>query len=416
MPNGHLTMKDAAALLSPGMTVFIHGTGSEPRAFVQYLADHPQHLTGVHVIASFIPGINTVGLAALAPDSKLTTFMSQPALLDAITAGDAEALRLPYSSLPEYLAGLEQLDICFFQGRTIDADQVSTGITGELIPAACAKAERRCLFDNPNMPVPVAGCLLPADAIEYRVPAEAALVEYLTGDRTDDVSLKIAQAVAGLVNDGDTIQAGLGVIPGAVFACLHAHRELRIYSGMISDSVMALYAAGALKPDAEHVYGMALGSKALYEWLDGRAHFRVAPVGQTHNRNALAGINRYVTINSAVEVATDGSVNAEQLGERVISGPGGLPDYAAGGSRSAGGKSIIALPSANHRRGISRIVTRLANHDAPTLSADAVTHVVTEHGVAVLAGATSAQRIERLIGVADPAFRDQLLGEARAIR
>ena len=114
-----------------------------------------------------------------------------------------------------------------------------------------------------------------------------------------------------------------------------------------------------------------------------------------------------------------GSIGREKrvvarLGARAISGPGGLPDYAAGGAASAGGLSIIALPSANAKRGISRIVPRIANADAPTVAAGVVTHVVTEHGVAEIGGVDGAERARRLIAVADPAHRDAL-AEAAAL-
>lgn len=403
-----LLLAEAAELLKPGMTAFIHGTTSEPRALVEYLAEHPHHMAGVHLITSFIPGINNIQLAGIAPGSRLTTFMAQPALHDAIASGQAEALRLPYSALAGFFAELPRLDIAFVQGRICVDHSFSTGITGELIPVACDKAETICVINNGLMATPVSGCQIPAQRADFVVDADAPLIEYITADRTDAVSEKIAANVAGLVRDGDTIQAGLGVIPGAVFALLAKHRKLRVFSGMVSDALIPLAESGALDDDAMHVYGMAMGSAQLYAWLDGRRGFEVAGVERTHDRETLRSIERFVAINSAIEVGLDGSINAEQLGSRTISGPGGLPDYAFGGSRSAGGRSIIALPSANHKRGISRIVRRVANAQAPTLPASSVTHVVTEHGVAEFAGATSTQIAERLISIADPAHRQQL--------
>ena len=213
-----LTLAQAASLLRPGMTVFIHGTATEPRAIVEYIAAHPHHLAGVHLVTSFIPGINTVVLADAAPGARLTTFMAQPALADAIAAGHAEALRLAYSRVPGYLDALPAIDLAFVHGRTLDDGSVSTGVSGELIPTACAKADRVCLLDNPDMPVPQRGCMLAPERIDYRVSASASLIEYRAADRADAVSEAIARHVAGLVRDGDTVQSGLGVIPNAVFA------------------------------------------------------------------------------------------------------------------------------------------------------------------------------------------------------
>lgn len=412
MAADRLTLAQAAALLRPGMTVFIHGTATEPRALVEFLAANPAHLTGVHLVTSFIPGINTVVLAGLAEGSRLTTFMAQPGLADAIARGDAEALRLPYSGVPGYLDNLPRIDLALVHGRTLPDGGVSTGVSGELIPTVCAKARRICVIDNAGMPMPERGCTIEASRIDFRVEDEAPLIQYLTADRADAVSAAIARHVAALVRDGDTLQAGLGVIPGAVFALLGERHGLRIHSGMISDALMSLTASGALAEDAEHLYGMALGSEALFRWLDGRPGFRVGDVVEVHDVTRLSQLGNLVAINSGIEVALDGSVNAECIGSRAVSGPGGLPDFATGAARSPGGRSIIALPAANARKGISRIVDRLANHGSPTLPAGTVTHVVTEHGVAALRGASPGQCAERLIAIADPAHRGQLAAAA----
>ncbi len=406
------TLDDAVASLRPGMTAFIHGTATEPRAFVERLASRPGALDGVHIITSFIPGINTETLAETG--ARLTTFMAQPALAVAVAAGRAEALRLSYGALPGWIAGLERLDFAFVRGRRRDDGSIATGITGELIVAACARAERVCVFDDPTMPLPERGVVLPADGVDDVVPGTCDLIEYRGADRIDDMAREIARHVVGLIGDGATLQAGLGVVPTAVFAELAKRRGLRVFSGMACDALVPLAEAGALAGGVEHVYGMALGSSALYRWLDGRAGFRVASCEETHDRDVLAALPRFTAINSALEVGLDGSINAEQLGARAVSGPGGLPDYAAGGAASAGGRSIIALPSANAKRGISRIVPRIANADTPTVAAGVVTHVVTEHGVAEIGGVDGAERARRLIAVADPAHRGAL-AEAAAL-
>lgn len=406
------TLDDAAALLRPGMTAFIHGTATEPRAFVERLAARPGALEGVHLITSFIPGINTETLTGTG--ARITSFMAQPALADAIAAGGAEALRLCYGALPGWFSALERLDLAFVRGRRLGDGRVSTGLTGELIGAACARAARVCVLDDRAMPVPERGIALPAERADHVVISEGPLVEYRGADRIDDTARAIARNVASLVGDGATLQAGLGVVPTAVFAELAGRRGLRVFSGMACDALVTLAEAGALDAGAEHVYGMALGSTELYRWLDGRPGFRVAGCEETHDRAVLAALPRFTAINSAIEVGLDGAINAEWLGPRAISGPGGLPDYAAGGAASAGGRSIIALPSANAKRGISRIVPRVANADAPTVEAGVVTHVVTEHGVAEIGGVDGAERARRLIGVADPAHR-ATLAEAAAL-
>lgn len=401
------SFEDAAAMLRPGVTAFVHGTATEPRAFVEFLAAR-RGLDGVHLVTSFIPGINTETLAETG--AKLTTFMAQPALAEGMARGDVAALRLHYGALTQWIAELDALDVAFIRGRQLPDGRVATGITGELIEAASARADTVCLFDDPAIPLPVEGVTLEApDAV---VAYQGPLIEYHGGDRIDDTARAIADHVATLVGDGATLQSGLGVVPTAVFAALTGRRKLRVYSGMASDAVMTLAEAGALDADVKHVYGMALGTEALYRWLDGRPGFRVVSCALSHDRTSMAKLEHFTAVNSALEVGLDGSVNAEMLGSRAISGPGGLPDYAAGGSNAPGGKSIIALPAANAKRGISRIVPRVRNAESPTVAGSDVTHVVTEHGVAEIAGVSAAERARRLIAVADPAHRDALAREA----
>ncbi|MEN0045363.1 MAG: hypothetical protein AAF769_16490, partial [Pseudomonadota bacterium] len=264
------SFEDAAALLHPGVTAFIHGTATEPREFVAWLSQKGA-LEGVHLITSFIPGINTETLAD--SGARLTTFMAQPALAEGIARGNVEALRLHYGELPGWIAALESLDVAYVRGRRLPDGRVATGITGELIAAACARAETVCVFDDPDMPLPEQGITI--DAPDVVVAAPEPLIEYRGGDRIDDLARTIAANVATLVDDGATLQSGLGVVPTAVFTALTQRRNLRLFSGMISDAVIALADAGALDAEVEHVYGMALGTRALYEWLDGRARFRV---------------------------------------------------------------------------------------------------------------------------------------------
>ncbi|MEO0366274.1 MAG: acetyl-CoA hydrolase/transferase C-terminal domain-containing protein [Pseudomonadota bacterium] len=406
------TLTEVISLIEPGMTVFIHGTATEPRALCEALVASSDRLTDTHVITSFIPGINTVGLSGIASGQRYTTFMANPA--DESNPGQQEALRLPYSALNEFIERLPQLDLAFVPGRIAESGEISTGITGELIPATARRADRTALINNPGTPLPVKGCVL--SSVDHVCRSATPLIEYLPGARADAVTTKIASQVAALVPDGATIQAGLGVIPSAVFAALSQRRRLKIFSGMISDATIALADSGALDSNAEHVYGMAMGSHQLYAWLDRRPSFRVAACDETHSRALLADLSQFFAMNSAIEVALDGSVNAERLGARTISGPGGLPDYAFGGSSSVGGASIIALPASNRKRGISRIVPRLANHEMPTLKTGLTTHVVTEFGVADLRTDDLKLRAERLIAVADPEHHDSLRKAASELR
>lgn len=403
-----LTIAEAAALLQPGTTAFIHGTATEPRVFTDYLATHPKVLDKTHLLSSFVPGINMINLAQTQPTLTQTNTMAQLQYADAHADGRVHYLRHAYSRLPEFFNAVDRVDIAFLQVGQMPAGDIVTGVSGELLPLLAGLAEQVVAIVNRDMPLPVDGCILPAEQLDYRVDVAAPLVPYEFSNRVDAGTEAIAKHVAKLVSDGDTIQAGIGVIPGTVFRLLQERRMLRIFSGMISDATVDLAEAGALDGDFLHTYGMAMGSSRLYQWLHQRDGFAVRRVEEAHCRKTVAAFDHFVAMNSALEVALDGSVNAEQIGSRIVSGRGGLPDFAHGARAAPNGRSVIALPAANLKRGFSRIVPKLANHGAPTLPAGTATHIVTEFGTADIKDVSPLETAERLIAIADPSFRESL--------
>lgn len=403
-----VTLQQAASLLSPGTTAFIHGTATEPRILTDYLYAHPDALTKVHLVSSFIPGINTVNLAAVQPTLSQTNTMAQAAYADAHAAGQVDWLRHAYSRLPDYFKTMPKLDLAYLQCVRDSAGNIVTGISGELLPLAAELAETVCVLLNDQMPIPIESCVISPASIDFVCEVSKPLVQYPFANRVDATTERIADRVAELVNDGDTIQAGIGVIPGTVFERLRKRSDLRVYSGMISDATVDLAESGALASEVTHIYGMAMGTERLYQWLDQRAGFAVKRVEEAHCRATVRRADHFVAMNSALEVALDGSVNAEQIGARVVSGRGGLPDFAHGAAAAEHGRSIIAIPAANMKRGYSRIVGKLANHAAPTLPAGTVSHVVTEFGTAELLADDPVATAQQLIGVAHPDFRQAL--------
>ncbi len=217
---------------------------------------------------------------------------------------------------------------------------------------------------NPRMPYTYGAGELDRDEIDLLVDVDHPLVE-LPPSTVDEVAERIGALVASEVPDQSTIQFGVGAIPKAVLAALGGHRDLGIHGGMIGDEVVALHASGALtgahKPTwpGKMVVGAVLGGQPSFEFADRNPDLLMVPSTISHGPGALGALDRFVAINSAVEVALDGSVNAEMVGSRVLSGPGGQPDYLIGAAEAANGRSIIALPSTAGRDGSrSRIVSR----------------------------------------------------------
>ena len=265
---------------------------------------------------------------------------------------------------------------------------------------------------NPQLPYTFGAAELRREEIDWLVSLDSDVLE-LRRAEPGPLEREIAASVAELVTDGATLQFGIGGVPEAIMGMLGARRDLGIHSGLISDGVIGLVESGALtgsrKATAPEliITTEAAGSAAFFHWLDRNPAVCMAPAGYTHSLQILARQQNFVGINSAVQVALDGTINAESLGGRQISGPGGQPDFAAGAMLN-GGISVVAMPSTAARGKVSRIVERLDPGAVVTTPRTLADRVITEYGQAQLAGRGLASRAEALREIAHPDFRDEL--------
>jgi 4-hydroxybutyrate CoA-transferase len=229
----------------------------------------------------------------------------------------------------------------------------------------------------------------------------------------------IAARIVDLVSDGATIQIGRGAIPNAVAGKLAGRRDLGIHSEMISDWIVDLVESGAVTGSRKvsHpgriVTSFMDGTARLYDFVDGNADLVLQPIYEVNDPAAIGREPDFIAINSAVEVDLTGQINAETIDGRLISGSGGLLDFALGAQRSSGGKFIVALPATAKSGAVSRIVARMAPGAAITVPRALAHLVITEHGVADLRGCTLKERARRLVAIADPRFREELAAGSR---
>jgi acyl-CoA hydrolase len=349
--------------------------------------------------------VNRTDPASFHPNASLTSFFVFGDIARSYQAGKARFLPLHYSSIFAYLARLP-IDVALIQVTPPDADGLcSLGPSVHFVPAVLDRAKVVAEV-NAAMPRPAHSVTVPYDRLDVVVETEHPLVP-LAGEPPSAQAQKIAAHVAGLIEDGDTLQVGIGKLPGAVLAALHGHRGLRLHGGTVTDEVMDLHAAGALGP---MVCCTALGTR-VYDWTASQNDLRFAPVSHTHSARALGEIERFTAINAVLAVDLSGQANAEVLCGRQVSGTGGLMDFVRGARLSPGGRSILVLPAM--AGSTSRIVPRLdeKNHIVSLPRADADI-VVTEHGVAHLRDKSLDERAQALIAIADTATRDALSREA----
>jgi acyl-CoA hydrolase len=236
-----------------------------------------------------------------------------------------------------------------------------------------------------------------------------------------DVELAIGRNAAGLIEDGATLQMGIGGIPDAVLKALHGHRHLGVHTEMWSDGLLDLIEAGAVDNSRKKTHrgktvsGFIMGTQRVYDFIDDDPSVIQARIDWVNSPHEIAKNPKVTAINSAIEVDLTGQVCADSIGHRIVSGVGGQMDFIRGASLSQGGKPIIALPSRT-RKGRSRLVSALNSGAGVVTTRSHVHYIVTEYGVANLFGRTLNERAEALIAIAHPDDREQLSREWREIR
>lgn len=412
-------MSDLTAVLDqirPGHRVFVAGSSGEPTALLGAWRADPERTRGIDIVTSLVPGINTLDIAALHSTATVTGLFMQPAFAEAQRHGRFRHLPISYGGFSRALSdGDLTFDVCVVQVSRPDAEgRGSLGPAVEFLPAAMARSALVCGLVNARTPTLAGSPTIDIASLTATAEVETPLAVYNTG-AIDPVSARIAESIAPFIRDGATLQVGLGKTPAALVQALGDRRGLKLHSGMFGDGVRALVDADALDPSWNHVACVFVGGADLYEWAAGQTTLSVVGCEHTHGASTLARLQRFVAVNSAIEVDLSGQASLEHIDGRAISGAGGAPDFARAARMSPDGLSIVALPSAGARGTRSRIVATLGAPGVATLPRTDIDVVVTEHGVADLRGRSVMERAERLIAIADPAFHDDLTDAWRAV-
>lgn len=327
----------------------------------------------------------------------------------AIASGEADYVSNCYGDTPElFRCGVLPCDVALVHLSPPDRDGWhSLGTCSAYLAAACARARVVVAQVNARMPA-TKGTRIHESALDYVVPVDEPLY-------SEDVPaagaavFDIARNVAGLIDDGDVLQIGIGKLGNAILAELSGRSGLRLWTETFGDAALDLLNVGSLRDTADMpaiTATFVTGSTALYDALDAETRVQVLPVDRTNHPGRLAGIPDLVAVNSALEVDLTGQINAESRGGQVYSGPGGHLDFAIGAQLSPGGRYVCALPAT--AGDASRIVPTLSAAAAVTVPRSLAGYVVTEYGVAQLRGRTMRERAEALIAVAHPDHRGVL--------
>ncbi|WP_241967884.1 GNAT family N-acetyltransferase [Pseudidiomarina homiensis] len=408
-------------LLKSGNRIFIGSHAAVPHALINDLMAHSQHLHDIEIVQVYALGDNQWAEPRYTQQFKINSlFIGGPQVRTAVAEGRADYTPCFMSDIP-YLFSEDILPLDAALIMVSPADKYgyhSLGVSVDIVSSALKAAKKVIAQVNPKMPVTFGQAFIHKGQIDAFFEAEAELPE-IEATELDAVTERIGQYVSLLIDDGATIQIGFGNICDAVLRYLGNHKDLGVHSEMITDGIMELMQKGVInnrkKTYHQHkaVTSFCVGSKALYDFVDGNPHIGFYPSEYVNSPANIARNDNMISINSAIEVDLTGQVVSDSIGHQFYSGIGGHVDFSRGASMSKGGKPVIALPSTAKNGTISRIVPHLTEGVGVATSRAHVYYVVTEFGVASLRGKSIRERALELIRVAHPKFRQQLLEEVR---
>lgn len=324
-----------------------------------------------------------------------------------------------FSEIPGLLREDLRPNVTLLQCSPPDAHgYVSLGVSVDYTKPAAEASDLVIAQVNQNMPRTLGDSFLHVTQIGCLVEADTPVIE-LAPPKIGDVERAIGENVASLVQDGDTLQLGIGAIPDAVLLFLKEKNDLGIHTEMFSDGVVELVEAGVITNKAktlhrgQSVATFLMGTRRLYDYVNNNPAVAMYPVDYVNDPYVIGQNDNLVSINSCVQVDIMGQVVSTSAGLRQISGVGGQVDFVRGANLSKGGRAIMAMPSTTGKGKISKIVPFLDQGSAVTTTRNEVNYVITEYGIAKLKGKSLRQRAEALIRIAHPDFRDELTAEFR---
>lgn len=415
-----VTAEKAVKSINSGDNVFIHTAAATPQKLVLAMSERHNELSDVQIYH-----LHTEGPAPYANPDYLKSFKTHSFFVGAnvrssVQTGAADYIPIFLSEVP-YLFnnGILSLDVALIQVSPPDKHgYCSMGVSVDASRAAVLHADTVIAQLNPNMPRTHGDGIIHNSKISYAIEVDEPIHKIRPPELTDK-ELAIGRNCANLIEDGATLQMGIGSIPDAVLASLSNHKNLGVHTEMFSDGIIPLIESGVVNNSEKRVHpgkvvgSFTVGTRKLYDFMDDNPLIAMLDCAYVNDTAVIRRNPKVTAINSAIEIDLTGQVCADSIGTKQYSGVGGQMDFIRGASLSKGGKPIIALPSTTNK-GISRIVPYLKQGAGVVTTRAHVHYVVTENGVANLYGKGLKERAIELIKIAHPDHREDLEKEARS--
>lgn len=414
-----LTADAAVKHIRPGQRVFIGSGCSEPLELVRALTRRATELPDTEIIHLLTFGEAPYAHRELAQFFRTNSFFIGENVRGIIQEGLGDYTPIHLSDIPRLLSsGQMPLDVALVQVSPPDAQGMcSLGVSVDVVRTAAENASLVIAQVNPRMPRTHGDSFIHAHEFDWLVPVDEEIIE-VPSPPMDEETRQIAENLATLIEDGSTLELGIGRVPQALMGFLKDKKDLGIHSEMFSDEILDLVESGAVNGSRKTldkgkiVASFCLGTRRLYDFIDNNPMFAFRPTEYVNNPYIISQQHKMVAINTALEIDLTGQVCADSIGAKFFSGVGGQVDFNRGAAKARGGKAIIAIPSTARDGTVSRITTYLSQGAGVVTTRAGVNYVVTEYGAAYLHGKSIHERAIALICIAHPNFRAQLLKEA----
>lgn len=410
------SFKEAADLIrSNDRVVFEHAVG-EPKSLVDAIVANKDAYENVEIVHMVPMGDAKYCDEDMSKHFRHNSLFVGTSTKKAVSEARADFTPTFFYQVPRLFRESLPVDVAIVQvSKPDEHGYVSLGVSVDYTKAACQLAKTVIAQVNKYMPRTLGESFLHVSEIDCFVECDEPIYE-LPNPKIGEVEREIGKHCASLINNGDTLQLGIGAIPDAVLSFLTEKKDLGIHSEMFSDGVVDLYNKGVINNKkktinkGKMVAAFLMGTRKLYDFVDDNPEVIMMPVDYVNNPVVIMQEDNIVSINSCIQVDLMGQVVSESIGETQISGVGGQVDFVRGASMAKNGRSIIAMPSTVKGK-FSKIVPVIDEKAAVTTSRCDVDYIVTEYGIAHLRGKTLRERSKALIAIAHPDFRDELIKE-----
>ncbi|MCK4360032.1 MAG: acetyl-CoA hydrolase/transferase family protein [Candidatus Cloacimonetes bacterium] len=415
-----VSVVEAVSVVKSNDRVYVSGNAATPFQLTEGLAQRKDELQNVEITHVLLLGDDPLSKPGMEGHFRHNSLFVGPGDRAAVNEGRADYIPVFLYEIPNlFYSKLLPIDIAFLHLSLPDEHGfMSFGVECLASKAAAETAQIVVAQVNEKMPRTLGDSFIHVSRVSKIVETSVEIPQ-LEPIPFTEIEEKIGSDIASLVEDGSTLQLGIGGIPNAALKAMFDKKDLGIHTEMVSDSFIEAIEAGVITGAKKtlHPYKAVAtffwGSKEVYDFIDNNPIFETHPVNYTNQPFIVSQNEKMVAINSAIEVDLTGQVCSDSIGTRIYSGFGGQVDFIRGAAQSKDGKPIIALPSTTKNGKFSKIVPTLkVGAGVVTTRAD-VHYVVTEYGIAYLHGKNLRQRAEALINIAHPNFRQMLEEEAK---